>query len=88
MRHADARRGYAALDIATGLDVPALVLTGAEDTAPRGVLSPADTARALAAALPRARLTVAAGVGHMPLWEAPQLWKVVLEFIEEVDSYA
>ena len=86
LSHAEARRGYAALEIAADVAVPALVLIGAEDVAARGALSQVDAARAMAAALPGSRLTVAAGVGHMPFWEAPELWDTVLAFLEEVDS--
>ncbi len=86
LQHADARRGYDALALAAGLDVPALVIAGAEDTAARGIASPIETARALAAALPHARLTIAAGAGHMPLWEVPELWTMVLAFLKEVDA--
>jgi len=86
LKHAEARRGYAALEIAAGLTVPALVLVGAQDAAARGALTPVDAARAMAAALPGARLTLAEGVGHMPFWEAPELWNTVLTFMQEVDS--
>jgi pimeloyl-ACP methyl ester carboxylesterase len=86
LKHAQARRGYAALEIAAGLEVPALVLAGADDVAARGTLSPVAAARALAAALPHARLTIVEGVGHMPFWEAPEVWQTVLAFLQEVDS--
>jgi 3-oxoadipate enol-lactonase len=86
LKHVDARGGYAALEIAAGVAVPALVLIGAEDVAARGALSQVDAARAMAATLPGARLTVAEGVGHMPFWEAPELWNTVLTFMQEVDS--
>jgi pimeloyl-ACP methyl ester carboxylesterase len=86
LKHVEARGGYAALEIAAGVAVPALVLIGAEDVAARGALSQVDAARAVAAALPGSRLTVAEGVGHMPFWEAPELWNTVLAFLEEVDS--
>jgi 3-oxoadipate enol-lactonase len=86
LEHADARRGYEALDIAAGLAVPALVLVGAEDAAARGALSAVDAARAIATALSDARLEITAGVGHMPLWEAPELWALVLAFLQEVEA--
>ncbi len=49
-----------------GLDVPALVVVGAEDT-----VTPPDEARAMAAALPRARLAVIPEAGHTPTMERP-----------------
>jgi 3-oxoadipate enol-lactonase len=86
LKHVEARGGYAALEIAASVTAPALVLVGAEDVAARGALSQVDAARAIAATLPGARLTVAEGVGHMPFWEAPELWNTVLTFMQEVDS--
>lgn len=86
LKHVEARGGYAALEIAAGVTTPALVLVGADDVAARGARSQVDAARALTAALPGARLTVAEGLGHMPFWEAPELWKTVLTFMQEFDS--
>ena len=48
------------------LDVPALVLVGAEDA-----ITPPDVARATAAALPQATLAVIPGAGHTPSVERP-----------------
>ena len=48
------------------LDVPALVLVGAEDP-----ITPQETAQALATALPRATLAVIPGAGHTPSVERP-----------------
>jgi pimeloyl-ACP methyl ester carboxylesterase len=85
LKHAQARRGYAALEFTAGITVPALVLVGAEDAAVRGTLSPVAAAQAIAAALPAARLTLLPGVGHMPFWEAPAVWNAVLPFLAEAD---
>jgi len=85
LNHAQARRGYAALEFTPGITMPALVLVGAEDAAARGTLSPVAAARAIAAALPDARLTLLAGVGHMPFWEHPAVWNAVLQFLAEAD---
>ncbi len=49
-----------------GLDVPALVLVGAEDA-----ITPQEAAQAMAAALPRATLAVIPGAGHTPSVERP-----------------
>jgi pimeloyl-ACP methyl ester carboxylesterase len=48
------------------LDLPALVVVGAEDA-----ITPPDVARAAAAALPRATLAVIPGAGHTPSVERP-----------------
>jgi len=48
------------------LDVPALVLVGAEDA-----ITPPEAAAAMAAALPRATLAVVPGAGHTPSVERP-----------------
>ncbi|MFF5532343.1 alpha/beta fold hydrolase [Streptomyces cinerochromogenes] len=54
------------LDVLRATDVPALVVAGAEDE-----LVSAAEARATADALPRGRLVVLPGVGHLPPLEAP-----------------
>lgn len=55
----------AVLGLCRRLDVPALLLHGAEDTRPAWALD------ALAAALPRAEVVVIPGAGHRPWVEAP-----------------
>ena len=47
--------------------VPTLVIVGEGDT-----LTPPDQARAMAAAIPGARLAVIAGAGHLPPVEQPE----------------
>ncbi|MDR7600777.1 MAG: alpha/beta hydrolase [Armatimonadota bacterium] len=49
------------------LSVPALVVAGEQDA-----VVPVESARAMAEALPRARLVVVAGAGHVPSVEAPE----------------
>jgi pimeloyl-ACP methyl ester carboxylesterase len=61
------------------LDVPALVLVGAED---ESFLGPC---RRLAEAMPRARLVVFPDAGHLPQFEAPDAWWSALRsFLEEL----
>jgi YbgC/YbaW family acyl-CoA thioester hydrolase len=47
--------------------LPALVIVGAEDA-----ITPPDTARRVAAAIPGARLVVVPGAGHVPMLERPR----------------
>ncbi len=47
--------------------VPTLVVVGAADR-----VTPPETARAMAEALPRARLVIVPDVGHLPMLEAPE----------------
>jgi 3-oxoadipate enol-lactonase len=49
------------------INVPALVLAGAEDT-----IVPLEKAEAMAAALPHASLTTVQNAGHMPMLEQPE----------------
>jgi len=49
------------------LSVPALVVAGEQDA-----VVPVESARAMAEALPRARLVVVAGAGHVPSVEEPE----------------
>jgi 3-oxoadipate enol-lactonase len=86
LEHAQARRGYNAVELATGLDVPALIVVGADDEAARGMSSPVESARAVAAALPDSRTIVLERVGHMPFWESPAVWAAVLAFLREVEG--
>lgn len=53
-------------DLLAGLDVPALVIVGQEDT-----ITPPEAAHAMAAALPRARLALIPFSGHTPSVERP-----------------
>jgi pimeloyl-ACP methyl ester carboxylesterase len=50
------------------LDLPALVVAGEQDA-----VVPLASAQAMAQALPRGRLVVATGAGHLPSMEAPEL---------------
>jgi pimeloyl-ACP methyl ester carboxylesterase len=62
-----------------GLALPVLVIVGEEDA---GFLA---QCRAMAAAIPGARLAVIAGAGHSPQFESPtSWWEAVSEFLREV----
>jgi len=67
------REGYDWADTVRALRVPSLVLHGEED-----VLS-ADEARRTSTTLPTARLSLLAGAGHMPFWEAPDRFFPLIE---------
>jgi proline iminopeptidase len=69
------REGYDWTPLLRALDRPTLVLHGERDLLPLAV------AGALVAALPDARLAPIPGSGHMPFWEAPEL------FFPLVDSF-
>ena len=66
-------------DIAPDLDMPVLVVAGAEDR----VVAPAESA-AMAALFPNARLEMFEATGHMPMLEEPErLGRVLLEFLAD-----
>ncbi len=65
-------------------EIPVLVVSGEEDR-----IIPATQARALAAAIPGARLRVIAGAGHLPPVERPaETTEVLREFLEEIHGPA
>jgi len=62
----------------SALDVPVLILHGAEDQ-----LIPVAEAEAMAATLPSAKLVVVPGAGHLPNLEQPEIFNdAVREFLE------
>jgi 3-oxoadipate enol-lactonase len=64
-------------DLLPSIDMPALVVAGAED-----VLTPPDEQRALAAAIPDCRFELLAGAGHACAFERPAAFNhVVAEFL-------
>jgi len=66
-------------DLLAGLDLPALVMVGAEDA----VTPPAES-RALADALPRGRLSVVPHAGHTPSLEQPTIvGEAISRFLSE-----
>jgi 3-oxoadipate enol-lactonase len=70
-----------ASDLLATIDVPALVVAGAED-----VLTPPDEQRALAAAIPGCRFELLAGAGHACAFERPAAFNHVLsEFLASLD---
>jgi 3-oxoadipate enol-lactonase len=63
------------------ITAPTLVICGELDQ-----LTPLPTQQALAAAIPRARLEIIRGAGHVPPIEQPELWnRLVMEFLEGID---
>ena len=72
MQRAMAARGDS-LELLAGLDVPALVLVGAED-----LITPVADAEAMAAALPDAELAVLPETGHLSAMEAPDAFNAAV----------
>jgi 3-oxoadipate enol-lactonase len=65
-----------------GMDVPAMVLVGEEDR-----LTPPDAARAMAQRLPRARLEVIPGTGHVSNLEDPAAFNALLAgFLDSIET--
>jgi pimeloyl-ACP methyl ester carboxylesterase len=62
------RAGYDWRATLRALSTPTLVMHGEQDALPP------DVARELTALLPKARLELLPGAGHMPFWEAPELF--------------
>lgn len=56
----------------TGL--PTLLVWGAQDT-----IVPVEVGRRLAAAMPQSTLAVMEGVGHQPMWEAPEAFHALVD---------
>ncbi|MDR7487139.1 MAG: alpha/beta fold hydrolase [Armatimonadota bacterium] len=66
----------------SGLAVPVLVVVGEEDT-----VTPPDAARAMAAAIPGARLVVVPGAGHLANLERPEAFTAaVREFLADLEA--
>jgi pimeloyl-ACP methyl ester carboxylesterase len=64
------------------IDVPTLVVVGAED-----VITPPESARAMAQAIRGAQLAVIANAGHMAPWEQPEATNVALrKLIRKVNA--
>ena len=61
-------------DVLPTIDVPTLILHGDQD-----VRAPREVADGLAAAIPRSRQVVLAGVGHASCLEAPEQFTAELE---------
>ncbi|GAA3602403.1 alpha/beta hydrolase [Marihabitans asiaticum] len=71
---------YATEGLAAGLELPTLLLHGAEDS-----LVPPAMSAALAEVIPQARRVVVPGRDHNTLWEAPsQVLEEVVSFVREV----
>jgi 3-oxoadipate enol-lactonase len=74
---ADGQRGMAtradSVPLLPAIDAPALVIVGEDD-----VLTPPDESRLMADTLPRARLRVIPGAGHMSNMEEPEKFNAAL----------
>jgi 3-oxoadipate enol-lactonase len=69
-----------ARELVATIDIPTLVIAGAED-----VLTPPEEQRALAAAIPGCRFELIAGAGHATAFERPAAFNHVLtEFLSEL----
>ena len=69
------REGYDWTPLVRAVQTETIVIHGAEDLLPSAV------ARELVALLPNGRLSLIPGAGHMPFWEAPEL------FFRQVESF-
>ncbi len=69
-------------EAARGLDLPVLLIVGAEDQ-----LFTPPAIRSVAEVLPNARVVEIPGAGHSPYFETPQVWNAaVLDFLSELES--
>jgi pimeloyl-ACP methyl ester carboxylesterase len=76
-RQAEAIRRWSSLDGLSGIRVPTLITTGADD-----IMVPPDRSRALAARLPHAELVVIPDAGHLHPVEQPEAFnQAVLAFL-------
>ncbi|MDB4885842.1 MAG: hypothetical protein JWN79_1280 [Gemmatimonadetes bacterium] len=81
-QHAMMARADSTATLAT-IDVPTLVIAGAEDT-----IIPADEQHALADAIPGARFVELAGAGHVSPFERPSAFNLAVgEFLEAVHGH-
>jgi 3-oxoadipate enol-lactonase len=65
-----------------GLAIPTLLVWGASDT-----IVPVEVGREMARRIPRARLVLIGGAGHMPMWERATEFTAALDrFLDEVDA--
>jgi len=82
LRQSHAARTFDALDRLGGITAPAHVICGEED-----IFTPRRYSKAIAAAIPGAKLSVMPGVGHGMFWEATDAFnELVLEFIRQHGS--
>jgi pimeloyl-ACP methyl ester carboxylesterase len=67
--------------LATLADIPTLVMVGEADA-----VTPPDRARAMAKAIPGARLAIIPGAAHLPPVEQPQeVTRQLREFLDSID---
>jgi 3-oxoadipate enol-lactonase len=79
--HHEARRTWNTLGSAAGIQVPTLILVGAEDVVERGSSTPLATAERLGQLIPGAELAVVPGVKHMIFWDGTGALSVLLDFL-------
>jgi pimeloyl-ACP methyl ester carboxylesterase len=80
--HYAARRTWDTLGNAPRVQVPTLILCGAEDNVNRGGSTPAGTARRLAELVPGAELNLVPNVKHMTFWDSDAALIVLQDFLQ------
>jgi pimeloyl-ACP methyl ester carboxylesterase len=82
LRQSHAAKTFDALDRLGTITAPTHVICGAED-----IFTPPRYSEVIAAAIPKAKLSVMPDVGHGMFWEATDAFnKLVIDFIHEVES--
>jgi pimeloyl-ACP methyl ester carboxylesterase len=80
--HERARVTWDALAKAPEVNVPALILCGADDNVNRRGSTPVGTARRLAELVPGAELALVPGVKHMTFWDGDGALKALQDFLQ------
>jgi pimeloyl-ACP methyl ester carboxylesterase len=79
--HYDARRTWDTLGNAPRIEVPTLILCGADDEVNRRGSTPVATARRLAELVPGSRLALVPDVKHMTFWDGDGALKTLQDFL-------
>jgi pimeloyl-ACP methyl ester carboxylesterase len=79
--HYEARRTWDTLANAPAVNVPTLILCGADDNVNRGGSTPAGTARRLAELIPGAELALVPSVKHMTFWDGERALVALEDFL-------
>ena len=80
--HYEARRTWDTLAGADKIDVPTLILCGAEDSVNRAGSTPVGTATKLAARIPGAELVLVPEVKHMTFWDGSGALTALQDFLQ------
>jgi 3-oxoadipate enol-lactonase len=80
--HYDARRTWDTLGNAAKVEVPTMILCGADDDVNRGGSTPVGTARKLGELVPGCELQLVAGVKHMTFWDGDGALQVLQDFLQ------